>query len=190
MRPAPLLSVLLPACLLVASCSFRYDTVNFVASGTSPRAVGPAPDVGINTHIKVSSLLGGTIKSRKPYSIDIGFTDKTFTYAKVELTKVTVTYRDGTSDPGVSALKLPLHFPARPYESEKFTSEGTTATTKVRLIAESIPGAITRDLPFTLRLEGKLIKDDGSKIPFTVKHEYNVEKENYKQTWVDFVESC
>lgn len=187
MRQSIVLSILLTACFLVSSCKgggdYKVDTVTFVISGTLPPAAGPAPNIHIDTNTKASGMTGGTVKSRKPYSVGIDFTDETFTYAEAEITKVTVTYDDGSSDPGAAALQLPLSIRARPYETTNSVSGGRIVKTKVRVISGKIPGSITRDEPLTLRLEGNLIKDDGSKIPFAIKHEYNVVTDKSTKPW-------
>ena len=175
-RPFAGLYVLLAACCMLASCrDYEHDTVTFTVVGKTPPAKGPAPNIHIDTNIEVSGMAGGTIKSLKPYSIGIDYTDETFTFEAAEFTKVTVTYADGTNDPGAAALKLPARFKAREHEAVNSTAGGRIVKTRMRVISGNIPGAITRDMPITLRLEGTLIKDDGTTIPFTIKQEYEVE---------------
>jgi hypothetical protein len=187
MRPAPVLSILLTACFLVTSCkdagSYKFDTVRFVVSGTNPPAAGPAPNIHIDTGTQVSGMLGGTVKTSKPYSIGIDYTDVTSTFAAVEFTHVTVTYADGTNDPEAAALKLPLRIQARPIEITNSGAGGRIVKTKLRGISGKIPGAITRDMPFTLGLEGKLIKEDGSEIPFAIKLKYEVVTDKSTKRW-------
>ena len=62
--------------------------------------------------------------------------------------------------------------------------------TKLRVISGKIPGVITRDMPFTLRLEGNLIKNDGSKIPFAIKHKYDVVRDKSTRTWSEVMSGC
>lgn len=128
-------------------------------------------------------MMGGTVETSKPYSIGVDYTDVTFTFSEAVFTKVTVTYADGTKDPGATALKLPFRIQARPHESVNSTSGGGIVKTKMRVISGDIPGAITRDEPLTLLLEGELIKDDGSKIPFRIKRDYEVEKDTSTKPW-------
>lgn len=187
MRPISVLSILLTACCLVASCkgggNYEFDTVTFVVAGAIPPAAGPAPNIHINTNTKVSGLAGGTVESSKPYSIGIDYTDTAFIFAEAEFTKVAVTFGDGMNDPGAAAVKLPLRIQARPYEPTNSVAGGRIVKTKMRVISGKIPGAITRDEPFTLRLEGKLIKDDGSKVPFAIKREYDVVTDKSTKPW-------
>jgi len=198
MRPSPAISVLMISCFVVAvvavlyslaSCTngfrfnYRFDVVRFVISGDIPPAVGPAPNIHIDSNLRVSGMMGGTVKTSKPYSIGIDYTDATFTAAEMVFTNVTVTYADGTIDPGAAALNLPLRIKARPYESTNSGAGGRIFTTKVRVISGRIPGAITRDMPFTLRLDGKLINDDGSETPFAVEYTYDAVTDERTRSW-------
>jgi hypothetical protein len=65
--------------------------------------------------------------------------DDTFTFAAAGFTTVTVTYADGTIDPGVAALKPPMRVQARPHESHNSTSDGVVVT-KSRMIQTEFPG--------------------------------------------------
>ncbi len=192
MRQSSLLPILLSASFLVSSCKgvgdYKFDTVTFVISKPIPPAAGPQPGIHIDTNTKVSSITGGTVKSTKPYAIAVDFTDDTFTYAEAEFTKVTVTYADGTNDPGAAALKLPISIPARRYETTNSMAGGRIVKTKLRVISGKIPGSITRDKPLTLRIEGNLIKDDGTKIPFAIKQNYTVTIDKTTKPWGDVMQ--
>lgn len=191
-KRATLITILLTACFLATSCKhggdYKIDTVTFKVSGAVPLAADSAPNVHIDTNVKVSGMWGGTVGSSKPYAIGIDYTDQTFTLAAAEFTKVTVTYADGTNDPGAAALKLPLRVSARPEETVNSAAGGRIVTTKLRIISGKIPGAVTRDMPFTLRLEGKLIKDDGSNIPFAFECKYDVVTERTTKPWEDVMQ--
>jgi hypothetical protein len=189
MRPVTFFPVLLLTCFLMVSCGYRYDTLTFEPAGKAASATGPAPSVYIDTNMSVSSLIGGTVKTRKPYSIESGHEDDTFTFAAAEYTAVTVTYADGTNDPGAAKLKLPRRVKARNYESFNSTSEGVVKNSSL-IIPTRFRGVVTRDEPFTLRIEGRVIKNDGTSIPFTIRQRYDVLRENGTQTWADFVSSC
>jgi hypothetical protein len=166
-----------------ASFSYKYDTVTFVAVEPFPAAEGPQPKIHIDTNIKISGFFGGTVKSSAPYSIGIDYTDTTFNGAEVEFTKVVVTYDDGTEDTGAAALKLPLSFPAQPYESTNSVTGGRIVKTKLLVISGKIPGAISRDKPITLLIEGHFINSDGAEVPFAIKQKYNVEKDQSTKSW-------
>lgn len=174
---------------LATSCmgggDYKFDTVIFRPAGKIPPAAGPAPGIHIDTNMQVSGLMGGTVKTSKPYSIGIDYTDVTFTFAEIEFTEVTVTYADGTTDPGAAALKMPLRIQARPYEAVNSVAGGAIVKTRMRVISGNIPGAINRDMAFTLRLEGKLVKDDGSRIPFTIKRAYDVVTDKSTRPWAE-----
>lgn len=96
---------------------------------------------------------------------------------------MTVTYADGTEDPGAAAIKLPLRFKARSSEAINSVTGGRIVKTRLRTISGRIPGTITRDMPFKLRLEGKLVKDDGSEIPFAIEREYDVVTDKSTKPW-------
>ena len=198
MRPSPSLSMLLISCFVVAvvvvlyalaSCTngfrfnYRMDTVRFVGAGAIAPALGPAPNIHIDTNLRVSSMIGGTVTTSRPYSIGIDYTDTTFTASEMVFTSVTVTYSDGTSDPGAAALDLPLRIQARPYESTNSGTGGRIFTTKMRVISGRIPGVIKHDMPFTLRLEGKLVNDDGSEAPFAIERSFDVITDERTRPW-------
>ncbi len=198
MKTTPALLFLLLSCALVPSCkrggapssstSYKVDTVTFVVSSAITPAAGPAPEIYIDTNTKLSGLVGGTVESSKPYSVGIDYTDDTFTFAAAEVTNVGVTYDDGTNDPGAAALKLPLRIPARPYETTNSVAGGRIVKTKLRIISAKIPNAISQDKPFTILIEGHLIKDNGTRIPFAINREYDVVKDTATKAWGDVMQ--
>jgi hypothetical protein len=103
--------------------------------------------------------------------------DDTFTFATAEFPTVTVTYADGTHDPGAVALELPMRSPACPYESHNSTAGGAEVVTKSQIIQAEFPGAITHDEPFSLLIEGRFTKNDDTTIPFTTKEEYDISRD-------------
>jgi hypothetical protein len=184
------LSILFATGLLLPSCNFNYDTVSFGAVGKMPVSKTPVPKIEIDTNMSVGTLLGGSVKSKKPYDILAYYMDDTFTFASAEFTTVSVTYADGTNDPGAAALKLPINFQGRPYESYNSMDGGAVVVTKSRIIQAEFPGTITRDEAFTLLIEGKFTKDNGTTIPFTINEKYNISRDKRTETWADFVSGC
>lgn len=185
---APL--ILLAAILLVSSCNYKHDTVSFGAVGKLPAATTPVPKIEVDTNMSAGTLLGGSVKSKKPYDIQAHYMDDTFTFASAEFTAVTVTYADGTVDPGAAALKLPMLFQNRVYESPNSEAGGAVVVTKSRIIQAEFPGTINRDEAFTLRIEGRFTKDDGTIIPFTVQEKFDISRDKRTESWADFVSGC
>ena len=186
---AALPTILLATTLLLPSCNYKYDMVSFDASGIMSATTTPLPEIEIDTNMS-ARMLGGDVKSNKPYDILAHYMDDTFTFASVEFTAVTVTYADGTLDPGAAALKLPMSFQGRPYESHNSMAGGVVVANKSRIIQAELPGAITRDEAFTLLIEGKLTKDDGTVIPFRIKEKYDISRDKRTESWADFVSGC
>jgi hypothetical protein len=182
-------SLLLATTLLVSSCNFKYDTVSFGAVGKMPAAKTPVPKVEIETNMSVGSLMGGSVKSKKPYQLDVYYMDDASMFASIDLTTVTVTYADGTTDPRVAALKLPMHIQARLYESYNSTSEGVVKNTG-RIIQARLPGVISRDESFTLLIKGRFTKPDGTTIPFTISEKYDISRDKRTEKWAEFMANC
>lgn len=182
-------SIVLAAALVLPSCNVKYDMVTFDAAGIMPAVKTPLPKIEIDTNVS-AGMMGGAVKSNKPYDIRAHYMDDTFTFASAEFTAVTVTYADGTLDPGAAALKLPMSFQGRPYESHNSVAGGAIVVNKSRIIQAELPGSITRDEAFTLLIEGKFTKDDGTIIPFTIKEKYDISREKRTESWVDFVSGC
>lgn len=183
--------ILLGATLLLPSCGdYKHDTVSFHIVGKSPASITPAPAINIDTNMSVSSMMGGTVKSQKPYDILAYYLDDTFTIESAVFTKVTVTYADGTVDPGAVSLKLPLKITGRLHESPNSMAGGAVVVTKSRIIQAEFTGAISRDEPFTLLIEGHFNKNDGTTIPFTINEKYDITRDKRTETWSDFVSGC
>jgi hypothetical protein len=135
--------------------------------------------------------MGGLVKSNKPYDIiALYYMDKAPIVASVEFTKVIVTYSDGTVDPGANALKLPMRFESFVYEGSSYHTDGSVVTSKSRRIEAELPGTVTRDEPFTLLIEGRFTKDNGTIIPFTIKQKYDMERDKRTETFVDYINSA
>jgi len=181
--------ILIASTFLLPSCNVKYDTVSFNAVGIMPVATTPVPDITIDTNIS-AGMMGGDVKSNKPYDILAEYMDDTFTFASAEFTTVTVTYADGTMDPGAAALKLPMRFQHRVYESHNSIAGGAVVVTKSRIIQAELTHTITREEPFTIQIEGRFTKDDGTIIPFKIEEKYEITREKRTESWVDFVSSC
>jgi hypothetical protein len=188
-KHSALRSILLATALFLPSCNVKYDMVTFEAVGIMPAARTAVPTIQIDTNVS-AGMMGGDVKSKKPYDIQAHYRDDTFTFASAEFTTVTVTYADGTIDPGVAALKLPMRFQHRLYESSNSMAGGAVVVTKSRMIQAEFPDTISRDEEFTLLIEGKFTKDDGTVIPFTIKEKYDVSRDKRTESWADFVSGC
>lgn len=141
---------------------------------TTTSAAGGGPGIHIDTHIKLSGLRGGTVKSRGPYAIAFDYTDNAGDLARLEFTRVEVIYDDGTLDPAAAALRLPLVTRARQHESVNSVAGGRVVRKTVRLLSGRIPAVITRDESFRLVLEGRFIRLDGTAVPFTIDQRWEV----------------
>jgi hypothetical protein len=183
-------SIVLATCLLLPSCSYRYDRVVFNAVGKMPATRKTVPDIAIDTNDSMGTW-GGLVKSRKPYDIwALYYMDNAPIVASVEFTTLTVTYADGTVDPGANALNLPMRFKSFVYEGSSYNTDGSVVTAKSRRIEAELPGAITRDEPFTLLIEGRFIKDNGTITPFTIKKKYDIERDRRTETFVDYINNA
>jgi hypothetical protein len=183
------LPFMLATALMLPSCNVKHDTVSFTSAGTMPAVKTPVPRIEIDTNIS-AGMVGGAVKSNKPYDIRAYYMDDTFTFASAEFTEVTVTYADGTTDPGASALKLPIIATGRPYESHNSVAGGAVVVNKSRMLQAELNGAITRDEDFTLEIQGKFTKDDGTIIPFAIKEKYTMSHDKRTESWADFVSGC
>ncbi len=178
---------LLSVCLVATACkrttqpptgTYQVNTVEFVLSNPVPGGAGPAPNIWIDTNTEISGLSGGTVKSSKPYGLGIDYTDNSFTLKTLEIQSVRVIYEDGTEDPSAAALKLPIRFKSRKYDTVKSGSGGVIVRSTVRILSGKIAGVITRDEPLTLKITGVFTKDDGTKTPFAIEHRYDIETVN------------
>lgn len=188
-KHSALRSILLATALFLPSCNVKYDMVTFKGVGIMPSTTTSVPKIEIDTNV-TGGTMGGDVKSNKPYDIRAYYMDDTFTFASAEFTKVTVTYADGTVDPGIAALKLPLSVPHKIYETHNSVAGGAVVVTKSRMIDAMFPATISRDEAFTLLIEGKFTKDDGTIIPFTIKEKYDVSRDKRTESWADFVSGC
>ena len=174
------------AILLALPGCVRYDMVQFNGVGSSPPSKTPIPTVEFDTHL-TDGASSGVVKSIKPYDIRAWYMDDTFTFASAEFTKMTVTYADGTVDPGIAKFKFPMRVPHRIYESRNSVSGGAIVVNKSRIIDARFPATITRDEAFTLTIEGKYTKDNGTSIPFTIRKKYEVSRDKRIESWFDHV---
>jgi hypothetical protein len=181
--------ILLASALLLPSCNVKYDMVTFNAVGIAPATKSPIPRVEIDTNV-TAGMMGGAVKSHKPYDIRAYYMDDTFTFASAEYAKVTVTYADGTVDPGIAALNLPRTFKATEHESPNSMAGGAVVVTKSRIIRAEFADTVSRDEPFTLQIEGHFTKDNGTIIPFRIREKYEISREKGTESWVDFVSGC
>lgn len=173
----------------LSSCGVRYDMVTFKAAGIMPAVTTAVPRIEIDTNV-TAGMMGGDVKSHKPYDIQTYYKDDTFTFASAEFTTVKVTYADGTVDPGIAALRLPMRFEQKVHEAPNSMAGGVVVVTKSRIILAEFPGTISRDEAFTLLIEGRFTKDDGSVIPFIIREKFDVSREKRAESWVDFVSGC
>lgn len=185
----PIRFLLLVSTVLFSSCNVKYDTVSFQAAGKNAGGTTPVPSVEIDTNIS-AGMFGGAVKSNQPYDIRAYYTDDTFTFASVEYTKVTVTYADGSTDPGIATIKLPVSSKAEAHESHNSMAGGAIVVHKSRILRASFIDVVSRDEAFTLEVEGKFTKDDGSVIPFAIKETYDISRQKGTQSWADFVSGC
>lgn len=189
MKSLVLPTILFVAALLLPSCSYHYDRVTFDRVGRMPAGKKTIPYIAIDTNDTLGSW-GGEVKSIKPYNVLALYVDYTFRIASAEFTKVTVTYADGSVDPGIAALKLPMRVGLSVYEVRKPTSSGTEVVADSRRLEALFPGVITRDEPFSLMIEGKFIKDNGAVIPFKIKEKYHISRDKRKEGWVEYLNHC
>ena len=183
------LSLLLATALLLPSCNANYDTVSFHAAGIMPAVKTSIPKIEIDTKI-TAGMAGGAVKSNKPYGIRAYYMDDTFTFASAEFTKVTVTYADGSVDPGIATLKLPMRVGNTLHESSNSMAGGVVVVNKSRFIRAEFPDTIARDEAFTLQIEGEFTKDDGTTIPFAIREKYDIARDKRTESWADFVSGC
>ena len=130
------------------------------------------PNIWINTNITADDKLN--VNSKGPYHIQFDFTDETFTYKSLSITKVSVTYDDGKAEDKIDKLKLPHVIKARPYKTVNSMGNGKVVKGKVNQISGKLEGVITRDESFTLKLEGFYTLKDGVKKHFTINYDFAV----------------
>lgn len=186
---AAVFSSMIAPIILLPSCNANYDLVTFKSVGIMPAATTPVPRIDIDTNV-TAGMMGGAVQSNKPYDILAYYMDDTFTFASAEFTKVSVTYADGTTDPGIAALKLPIHVGNAIHESPNSMAGGAVVVNKSRMIRAEFIDTISRDEAFTLLIEGKFTKEDGTTIPFKIREKYEFSREKRTESWVDFVSGC
>lgn len=157
--------------------TFEVDVVRVTATQPVQKPAKPVPGVWIDTNVEIEGLLSGTVKSSLPYAAAIDFTDEKPQFEAVEFTRIEVLYDDGKTDPNAKPPKLPLRIAGQEYEAVNSVAGGKVVRTKLWLLSGRIPGVVTRDEPFTLRIEGHFVEEDGSKRPFAFDQHYDVERE-------------
>ena len=133
-------------------------------------------------------MIAGPIYSSNPYDLRIFHYDKTFSYAKLEISKLEITYDDGKPESLLQEIKFPLQFNAEYYENYNSSSEGIVTHKSLQLNA-SFPRVISRATPLTLHAEGQIIKKNGAKIPFVINKRYEVEKFKTIASWVEVAQA-
>jgi len=161
----------------LSSCITRYDRAVFDPVRDKNYAQTGVPDTHIDTND--TSGLNGIIKSTKPYDIWLHYPKahpETAAFIEsVVITKFTVTYADGTVDPGTKALKLPMRINTFVYDGPDRNSDGSINHSKNRRIEKEMIGVVSRDEPFTLQIEGRFTKYSGTTNPFKIKIKYNMQ---------------
>lgn len=163
-------------CGLMTSCYYIVNTVEFSEGKTKRGSSSFAPEVEIDTNTRVPLIIGGPIYSSKPYDLSICYFDETFTYAKVEIRKMSISYDDGKSEYRLSKMKFPLQFDAQYHESYSTRAEGLV-TSKSLMLNARFPRLVSRAAPFTLHVKGQLIKKNGTKVPFVINKKYEITRQ-------------
>jgi hypothetical protein len=179
---------ILSFCGLMTSCAYFINTVQFSEVKSNLRSSSFAPEVGIDDNMRIPFLIAGPIYSSKPYDLRIYYHDKTFSYAKLEISKLEITYDDGKPEPRLKEIKFPLQFNGEYYESYNSGPEGIVTNKSLHLNA-SFPRVISRATPLTLHAEGRIIKKNGTTIPFVINKRYKVEKFQKIASWVEVAEA-
>ena len=175
------------ACVLLQACkpsgpssgslvgTHKFDTVAFEQTSPPPASTKPVPGVWLDTNLEVDGLIGGgTVKSKRPYHIRLDYTDNSSSFTALEITKVGVTYDDGTVEAATKGLALPHRIAVRPYETVNSMSGGRIVKSTVNILSGMLPDAITRDESLTLEMEGFFTDKAGAKHPFTIDYHYTV----------------
>jgi len=165
--------------------SFDIDTVSYKPTPPLATPASPQPGIWIDTHMKLSSPWGGTMKSKLPYDVAFDYTDNSKSFDKAEFTSVTITYDDGTVEPATKTVKLPLTVSSEIHEATNSISGGKIVKSKIQVISGRIADVITREEEFTLEVEGQFVKPDGTKVPFKIDQHYDMEREKGTRTALD-----
>jgi hypothetical protein len=170
----------IPSCLPGGppSGTYRIDTFQFVHSKPSQNTGESIPNIWIDTNTKLSGLSGGTLASSLPCAVRIDYTDNSFSFKSAVFTSVKITYDDGTVEPAAEAVGLPIHIPAREYESVNSVAGGRIVKSKSWIISGEIPNLITRAAPFRLQMEGYVVKDNDIGLPFTIDEHFDIKTED------------
>lgn len=163
-------------CGLMTSCYYIVNTVEFTDGKSKLGSSSFAPEVGIDTNMRIPLIIGGPIYSSKPYHLSICYFDETFTYAKVEISKLSISYDDGEPEGRLANMQFPMQFDAQHHESYSTREEGLV-TSKSLMLNAHFPRVVSRAAPFTLHAEGQLIKKNGTKIPFVINKKYEINRE-------------
>lgn len=179
----PTLLNLMIACVVLPSCKpsgslagvHKFDTVTFDLTSTPPVSATPVPNVWLDTNMEVDGLIGGgNVKTKKPYHIRLDYTDNSSSLTALEITKVGVTYDDGTVEAATKGLTLPQRIAVQPYETVNSMSGGRIVKSTVNILSGMLRDAITRDESLTLKMEGFFTTKAGAKHSFTIDYQYTV----------------
>ena len=158
--------------------AYQVNTFRFVSTDAKTNADTVVPKVWIDTNMKLSSLFGGTFRSSLPCSVKIDYTDNSNAFDAVAFTSVKIAYEDGAIDPSTEELNLPILIVARDYEAVNSLGDGSVEKNKLWILSGEVPGVISRAQPLRLQMTGHFIRHDGSKLPFTIDQNFDIEKEN------------
>lgn len=181
-------ALILSFCGLSTSCVYFINTVQFSETKSKQRSSSFAPEVGIDDNMRVPLLIAGPIYSSKPYNLIISHHDRTFTCAKLEISRLEITYDDGKPEPLLQKMKFPLQFNAEYSEDYNSSSEGIITHKSLQLNAY-FPRVVSHATAFALHAEGTLIKKNGTKVPFVINKRYKVEKFQKIASWVEVAEA-
>lgn len=160
------------------SGTYTINVFEYVPSHPSRNMGDSIPNVWIDTHLRLSSLTGGTLTSSLPCAVKIDYTDSSLAVKAAIFTALKVTYDDNTTDPSAAALGLPLRIAARDYESVNSVADGRIVKSRTSIVFGAIPNVITRAGPLRLQIEGHFVKGDGSRIPFVIDQHFDIKAVN------------
>jgi hypothetical protein len=178
--------------LVMTGCgSYTFDVVAFRRTSVrSSEDTTVQPSLWIDTHAKHygSILVGGGARSSAPYDIVLNYTDESLAFSEMVLDSLAVTYADGTEEPAAAELPLPRTYEFRDHTARN--SNGTEiVTTQVRLLEHPIPGVITKEQGFEVRIEGHFVTKTGAPVRFRFEESYErrhrEERVPLYQVWKD-----
>lgn len=161
--------LLLTTGLLILCGCWSSDIVSFdqtaVGQPHDGLRLSVSVDTGITTTGSASSF--GSAKSNKPYGIRLNATDMSMQYKHVLVTELTIEFDDGEPAPLV-LVPVTLAF-AR----SKWSNSGSQGIVhhEGMVLGGTIPGAVDRDVAFTLYLKGEFVLIDGVE-PFELKQKF------------------